>query len=140
MNQVWKALQEKMPNKRTQQAIRLRKGAKGTAAPSDIIVQRLTAEPDNKQTFRPVQPREFVEFSSDDLTLENLKIACTEHFGYSVGSCNVLVSNKGPSCTNINQIPHRKDKVSSSSHLLSELFNFNLSDLLSLGLLPGILC
>jgi hypothetical protein len=25
-------------------------------------VQRLTAEPDNKQTFRPVQPREFVEF------------------------------------------------------------------------------
>ena len=140
MNQVWKALQEKMPNKRTQQAIRLRKGAKGTAAPSDIIVQRLTAEPDNKQTFRPVQPREFVEFSSDDLTLENLKIACAEHFGYPVGSCDVLVSNKGPSCTNINQIPHRKDKVSSSSHLLSELFNFNLSDLLSLGLLSGILC
>jgi len=69
MNQVWKALQEKMSNKRTQQAIRPRKGAKGTAAPSDIIVQRLTAEPDNKQTFRPVQPREFVEFSSDDLLL-----------------------------------------------------------------------
>ena len=140
MNQVWKALQEKMSNKRTQQAIRPRKGAKGTAAPSDIIVQRLTAEPDNKQTFRPVQPREFVEFSSDDLTLENLKIACAEHFGYPVGSCDVLVSNKGPSCTNINQIPHRKDKVSSSSRLLSELFNFNLSDLLSLGLLSGILC
>ena len=111
MNQVWKALQEKMSNKRTQQAIRPRKGAKGTAAPSDIIVQRLTAEPDNKQTFRPVQPREFVEFSSDDLTLENLKIACAEHFGYPVGSCDVLMSNKGPSCTNINQIPHRKDKA-----------------------------
>ena len=140
MNQVWKVLQEKMSNKRTQQAIRPRKGAKGTAAPSDIIVQRLTAEPDNKQTFRPVQPREFVEFSSDDLTLENLKIACAEHFGYPVGSCDVLVSNKGPSCTDINQIPHLKDKVSSSSHLVSELFNFNLSHLLSLGLLSGILC
>ena len=121
INQVWKALQEKMSNKRTQQAIRPRKGAKGTAAPSDIIVQRLTAEPDNKQTFRSVHPREFVEFSSDNLTLENLRIACVEHFGYAVGWCDVLVSNKGPSCTNINQIPHRKDKVSSSSHLLSEL-------------------
>ena len=120
MNQVWKALQEKMSYKRTQQATRARKGAKGTA-PSDIIVQRLTAEPDNNQTFRPVQPREFVEFSSDDLTLENLKIACAVHFGYPVGSCDVLVSNKGPSCTNINQIPHRKDKVSSSSHLLRKL-------------------
>ena len=105
MNQVWKALQEKNVNKRTQQAIRPRQGAKGTAAPGDIIVQRLIAEPDNKQTFRPAQPREFVEFSSDDLTLENLKIACAEHFGYPLGSCDVLVSNKGPSCTNINQIP-----------------------------------
>ena len=81
---VWRALQEKMSNKRTQQAIRPRKGA------SDIIVQSLTAEPDNKQTFHPVQPREFVEFSSDDLTLENLKIACP------LGSCDVLVSNKSP--------------------------------------------
>ena len=76
------------------------------------VIHRLRSEPDNKQTYRPVQPREFVEFSSDDLTLENLKIVCAEHFGYPVNSCDVLVSNKGPSCTNINQIPHRKDKVS----------------------------
>ena len=76
MNQVWKALQEKMSNKKAQQGTRPRKGAKRTAAPSDIIVQRLTAEPDNKQTFRAVQLREFVKFSNDDLTLENLKIAC----------------------------------------------------------------
>ena len=121
MNQVWKALQEKMSNKRAQQGTRPRKGAKGTATPSDVIVQRLTAEPDNKQTFRPVQPREFVEFSNDDLTLENLKIACAKYFGYPVGLCDVLVSNKGPSCTNINEIPHRKDKVSSSSRFLREL-------------------
>ncbi len=119
-NDVWRNLQEKMSMKRTQQTTRPRKGAKGTA-PSEIVVQRLTAEPDNKQTFRPVQPREFVEFARDDLTLENLKIACAEHFGYPVSSCDVLVSNKGPSCTNINQIPHRKDKVSSRSRLLIEL-------------------
>ena len=111
MNHLWKTLQKKMSDKRTQQVTRPRKGGKGTA-PSEIVVQRLTAEPDNKQAYRPVQPREFVEFSSEDLTLENLKIACAEHFGYPVNSCDVLVSNKGPSCTNINQIPHHKDKVS----------------------------
>ena len=122
MYHVWKALQEKMSNKRSQQGTRPRKDAKGTAAPSHIIVQRFTAEPVSKQTFRPEQPREFVEFSNDDLTLENLKIACAEHFGYPVGSCDVPVSNKGPSCTNINQIPHRKDKVSSSSRFLRQLF------------------
>ena len=74
------------------------KGGNGTV-PSEMVVQRLTAEPDNKQTYWPVQLREFVEFSSDDLTLENLKIACAEHFGYPVDSGDVLVSNKGPSCT-----------------------------------------
>ena len=89
MNQVWKALQEKMSNKRTQQATQARKGAKVTA-PSDIIVQRSTGEPDNKQTFCPVQLREFVEFTSDELMLENLKIACAEHFGYPVGSTMCL--------------------------------------------------
>ena len=111
MNHLWKTLLKKMSDKRTQQVTRHCKGGIGTA-PSEIMVQRLTAEPDNKQTYRPVQPREFVEFSSDDLMLENLKIACAEHFGYPVNWCNVLVSNKRPSCTNINQIPHCKDKVS----------------------------
>ena len=67
--------------------------------PSEMVVQRLTAEPDNKQTYWPVQLREFVKFSSDDLTLENLKIACAEHFGYPVNSGDVLVSNKGLSFT-----------------------------------------
>lgn len=94
-----------------QQVTQPRKGGNGTV-PSEMVLQRLTAEPDNKQTYWLVQPREFVELSSDDLTLENLNIACAEHFGYQVNSGNVLVSNKGPSCTSKQQIPHRKDKVS----------------------------
>ncbi len=85
---------------------------KAGVAPHEIVVQRISAEPDNKQTFRPVQPREFVEFHYSELTLQNLKAACAEHFNLPASSCDVLVSNKGPSCTNINQIPHRKDKVS----------------------------
>ena len=74
-------------------------------------MQRLTAEPNNKQTFCPVQPHEFVQFEADDLILDKLKMACAAHFGLPVRTCDILVSNKGPSCTNINQILHRKDKV-----------------------------
>lgn len=112
--QVWKDLHEKMANKRTRnEAGSSKKGS--TTAPHEIIVQRLSSEPDNKQTYRPVQPREFVNFGEySDLTLVNLKKACADHFNVPTGSVDVLVSNKGPSATNINQIPHRKDKVSSS--------------------------
>jgi hypothetical protein len=65
-----------------------------------LVVQRLAAEPDNKQTFKPVSPREFVPFDHDEVNLTNLKRACAKHFNLPPGSCDVLVSNKGPSCTN----------------------------------------
>ena len=42
MNHLWNSLQKKMSDKRTQQETRPRKGGKGTA-PSEIVVQRLTA-------------------------------------------------------------------------------------------------
>ena len=109
MDRVWQDLNAKMVAKRTKNQSGRGKGQKVSVR--ELVVQRLTAEPDNKQTFRPVQPREFVEFEADDLTLDNLKIACAAHFGLPVRTCDILVSNKGPSCTNINQIPHRKDKV-----------------------------
>ena len=80
-----------MTQKRTkQQVARARKGNK--ASPSELVVQGLTAEPDKKQTYQPVQPRKFVEFDYDELTLENLKRACA--FGLPVRTCDVLVFNK----------------------------------------------
>ena len=42
MNHLWNSLQKRMSDKRTQQVTRPRKGGKGTA-PSEIVVQRLTA-------------------------------------------------------------------------------------------------
>ena len=74
-------------------------------------MQRLASEPDNKQAFRPVQPREFVAFPYEVLTLTNLKKACADHYSLPASLGDVLVTNKGPSCTSIEQIPHRKDKV-----------------------------
>ena len=116
--QAWNELHDKMSNKRT----RNEGNSKGSAsAPHKVIVQRLSSEPDNKQTYRPLQPREFVSFSYNDLNLVNIKKACADHFNVPVGSVDVLVSNKGPSATNVNQIPHRKDKVSLSVYLCNTI-------------------
>ena len=109
---VWNRLQEEMKAKRKRPDPRGKgKSKKSGSAPHELIVQRLASEPDNKQTFRPVQPREFVAFPYEDLTLTNLKKACADHYSLPASLCDVLVTNKGPSCTSIEQIPHRKDKV-----------------------------
>ena len=114
---VWNRLQGEMKNKRTRPDPRGKgKNKKSGSAPHELIVQRLASEPDNKQTFRPVQPRDFVTFSYEDLTLANLKKACADHYSLPASSCDVLVTNKGPSCTSIEQIPHRKDKVGSCNN------------------------
>ena len=55
-------------------------------------------------------------FPYEDLTLANLKKACADHYSLPASSCDVLVTNKGPSCTSIEQIPNRKDKVSSCNY------------------------
>ena len=107
---TWNRLQAEMGQKRTDTGDACTRKKKGSA-PSEIIVQKLASEPDSKQTYHPVQPREFVDFQYDDLSLNNLKKACAAHFNLPVGTCDILVSNKGPSCSNIAQIPHRKDKV-----------------------------
>ena len=103
---VWADLQAKMSAKRAKNDTRS-KNKKGFKPPHELIVQRLAAEPDNKQTYKPVQPREFVNFEYEDLTLANLKKACASHFNLPASTCDVLVSNKGPimlkHCTNPTQ-------------------------------------
>ena len=106
---LWNELQGKMGAKRAR--AETGKRGKNATAPHELVVQRLAAEPDNKQTFKPVSPREFVPFDHDELNLTNRKRACAKHFNLPPGSCDVLVPNKGPSCTNITQISHRKDKA-----------------------------
>lgn len=118
--QTWNRLQDEMKAKRKRPDPHGKgKSKKSGSAPHELIVQRLASEPDNKQTFRPVQPREFVAFPYEDLTLANLKKALADHYSLPASLCDVLVTNKGPSCTSMEQIPHRKDKVSSCTKHLS---------------------
>ena len=110
---VWDDLAKKMSTKRTTRDASGQKatGATKGKAPQEIIVQRLSSEHDNKQTYKPIQPREFVCFEYQKLTRLNLKKACAAHFNHPFNTCDMLVSNRNPSRTNINQIPYRKDKV-----------------------------
>ena len=84
-----------MSAKRAKNDMGTRSKNKKRNAPHELIVQRLAAEPDNKQSYKPVQPREFVNFKYEDLTLANLKKACVSHFNLPASTCDVLVSNKG---------------------------------------------
>jgi hypothetical protein len=59
-------LKQKMANKRT--APDVNRKTEDSSATHEIIVQRLASEPDNRQTFRPVQPREVVDFQYGDLS------------------------------------------------------------------------
>ena len=79
------------------------KSKKSDSAPHELIAQHLASEPNNIETFRPVHPREFVPFPYQDLTLENLKKACADHYSLPASLCDVLVTNKGPSCMNTNK-------------------------------------
>ena len=64
---VWNRLQEEMKAKRKRPDPRGKgKSKKSGTAPHELIVQRLASEPDNKQTFRPVHPREFVPFTYEE--------------------------------------------------------------------------
>ena len=111
-NAIWDDLEAKMTGKRTKNDAMNNKRNKKGSAPHEIVVQKLSSEPDSKQTYRPIQPREFVPFEHEELTSTNLKSACVTHLNMPPGTCDVLVSNKGPSCTDTSQIPHRlKDKV-----------------------------
>ena len=77
------------------------KGKKTKKGIESIVVQRVNTQPTGKlKKFEPLDSRDFVDFSNyDSLTLKNIKHACELFYGAPTGSCDVLYSDRGPSCT-----------------------------------------
>ncbi len=75
----------------------------------EIVIQRLSAEVSGKaQKYSRIGPREFVPYKYDEVTISNIKEACTKHFSTTVGNnmtCDILASEQGPSCTSLDHIP-----------------------------------
>ena len=71
----------------------------------ELIAQKLSSE--SKTTtmkFTGEGPRKFVEYNYDEILLENIKQACTQHFKEK-RNCDVLASEQGPTCTPLDQLP-----------------------------------
>ena len=78
-------------------------GKENIPSKKELIFQTLS--PESKSTtmkFTREDPREFVEYNYDEILLENIKEACTQHFKKK-RNCDVLVSEQGPSYTRLDQ-------------------------------------
>ena len=59
--------------------------------------------------FEPLDTRDFFPFAEyDDLMIENIKEACEKYYQAPEGSCDILASDRGPSCTKLEQIKGEK--------------------------------
>ena len=74
----------------------------------EITVQPLTTGKLKK--YERTGPQEFVPFLFQEVTIENIILSCNKHFKNRLKgmSCDVLVSERGPSCTKITQLPNLK--------------------------------
>ena len=69
----------------------------------EFIVQKLSSEPKPAiMKFTREGPREFAEYNYNEILLENIKEACTQHFKEK-RNCDVLDSEQRPSCTRLDQ-------------------------------------
>ena len=79
---------------------------KNILSKKELIVQKLSSEPKpTAMKFTRDALREFVEYNYDEVLLENIKEACTQHFKEN-RNCDVLASEQGPSYTRLDQLPN----------------------------------
>ena len=74
---------------------------------NELTVQRLSSEVSGKAKSRP----EFVPFTEDELTIENIKRCCERHFTAQVGTslvCDILAGEQSPSCKTLEHIADMK--------------------------------
>ena len=81
-----------------------------SAVPNDILVQHMSSTASGRlKKFEPLDTRDFVPFGDyDDLTIANIKEACKKYYQAPEGSCDTLASDRGPSCTKLEQIKGKK--------------------------------
>ncbi|CAB4007044.1 Hypothetical predicted protein [Paramuricea clavata] len=93
MAAVWKNYKAKMAKKRCKTTKEDRPNSV-----EELVVQRLSSSVSGKaQKYTRVGAREFVAFAYDEVNVTNIKKACEEHYGSSIGDdmeIDVLAGNK----------------------------------------------
>ena len=76
---------------------------------SKLISRRLSVKPKgNSIKSAKYDLREFVLFEYSKVTLENIKRGCKVHYRENLTTCDILISDQGPSCSRLDQIPSFK--------------------------------
>ena len=74
----------------------------------ELVVQRLNTTVSGKaQKYTRAGARKFVAFDYDEVNIANIKKACAEHYGSSIGDdmeVDVLAGEQGPSCQTMKHV------------------------------------
>ena len=86
---------------------------KSSAGSSILENKEITVQPlatGKLKKYERTGPQEFVPFLFQEVTIENIILSCNKHFKNRLKgmSCDVLASERGPSCTKIMQLPNLK--------------------------------
>eukprot|EP00112_Aurelia_sp_Birch-Aquarium-sp1_P014185 Seg3046.1 transcript_id=Seg3046.1/GoldUCD/mRNA.D3Y31 product="Eukaryotic elongation factor 2 kinase" protein_id=Seg3046.1/GoldUCD/D3Y31 len=104
---TWEDLKRDVASKRSGKATTTSK--KSMPAPATIMVQRMSSVPNRSKKYDPLDTRDFVDFSVyTELSFENIKDACEGYYEVPQGSCDVLLSDRGPSCFLTEQVAGKK--------------------------------
>eukprot|EP00794_Sanderia_malayensis_P001051 gene1051-379_t len=102
---VWDDFHNKIAKKRRGDTSNKKKGP----SPQNIMIQRMSSEPNKSKKYEPLDTRDFVDFTQyDELSIENVKDACEQFYEMPAGSSDVLLSDRGPSCYLTEQIAGKK--------------------------------
>ena len=84
------------------------KGKDDKSCKRELTVQRLSSEVAGKQQkYIRIGLKEFVDFSGRELTISNIKEACTGLFASKIGAgmvCDILAGGQGPSCGTVESV------------------------------------
>ena len=82
----------------------------GTKAPNDILVQWMSPTASGRlKKFEPLDTRDFIPFDEyEELTLDNIKEACEKFYKAPEDSCDILASDRGPSCIKLEKLKGKK--------------------------------
>ena len=107
---TWKEYEEKYSLKRVD---RNSANKKNNKTPLCITVQRMSCHPTGRQKkYEALDTRDFINLSNyDELSIENIRLACEAHYNAPAGSYDVLLTDKGPSRFLTEQIQNKKATV-----------------------------
>ncbi len=102
---TWQEFQKMVGEKRSKNSTTKAK----SKCPSSIMVQRMSSAPNRSKKYEPLDTRDFVDFTDyEELNIENIRDACERFYDMPQGSCDILLSDRGPSCFLTEQISGKK--------------------------------